>query len=220
MDPDDVSRGALQQSTLPFHLGGLGLASAVRSRDGAYWASWADAVSTIHKKDPDLAATILAGLHSEGEGCFAVANQCAERLVALGVELPTWDAVVAGATPRPSRLAAARLQHSREGVQHRGSVAISGDERESFDAVSERSSGRGPIAIGMDSEIFRTLLLRRLRLPLPLNHAFADVAVSLTALAITSLRVLSQVLWSGEVSRWRLLWHASLERVEQGSRPT
>ena len=33
----DVSAGALQQSTLPFHLGGLGLASAVRTRDGAYW---------------------------------------------------------------------------------------------------------------------------------------------------------------------------------------
>ena len=27
VDPDDVSRGVLQQSTLPFHLGGLGLAS-------------------------------------------------------------------------------------------------------------------------------------------------------------------------------------------------
>ena len=27
VDPDDVSSGALQQSTLPFHLGGLGLAS-------------------------------------------------------------------------------------------------------------------------------------------------------------------------------------------------
>ena len=96
VDPDDVSRGALQQSTLPFHLGGLGLGEAP---DGAHWASRADSVSTMHKKDPGLAATILAGLNAEAEGCFAVANQCADRLVALGVQLPTWDAIVAGATP-------------------------------------------------------------------------------------------------------------------------
>ena len=63
VDPDDVSRGALQQSTLPFHLGGLGLASAVRTRDGAHWASWADSVSTMFKKDPGLAATVLTGLN-------------------------------------------------------------------------------------------------------------------------------------------------------------
>ena len=141
VDPDDVSRGALQQSTLPFHLGGLGLASAVRTRDGAHWASWADSVSTMFKKDPGLAATVLTGLNAEADGCFAVVKQCADRLVALGAELPTWDALVAGATPdhvhashtcrrtvRPSRLAAACLQHGREGVPDRGIVAILGHE--------------------------------------------------------------------------------------------
>ena len=140
MDPDDVSRGALQQSTLPFHLGGLGLASAVRTRDGAHWASWADSVSTMFKKDPSLAATVLTGLSAEADGCFAVVKQCADRLVALGAELPTWDALVAGATPDhvhatpveepcvPSRLAAACLQHGREGVPDRGIVAILGHE--------------------------------------------------------------------------------------------
>ena len=64
VDPDDVSRGALQQSTLPFHLGGLGLASAVRTRDGAHWANWADSVSTMLKTDPGLAATVLTGCGS------------------------------------------------------------------------------------------------------------------------------------------------------------
>ena len=51
VDPDDVSRGALQQSTLPFHLGAL--ASAVRTRDDAHWA------------------TVLTGLNAEADVCFA-----------------------------------------------------------------------------------------------------------------------------------------------------
>ena len=45
------------------------------------------------------------------------------------------------------------------------------------------------------------------------------MAVSQTALAIIGPRVLSQVLWSGEVSRWRLLWHASVERLDLSQAP-
>ena len=133
VDPDDVSRGALQQSTLPFHLGGLGLASAVRTRDGAHWRVGQIPCQPCSRRTQ--AATVLTGSNAEADGCFAVVNQCADKLVALGVELPTWDALVAGATPdrpchtcrrtvRPSRLAAARLQHSREGVPDRGIVAL------------------------------------------------------------------------------------------------
>ena len=49
-------------------------------------------------KNPDLGATIVDGLNSRADGCFAVANQSVDRLVNLGVELPTWDAIVEGAT--------------------------------------------------------------------------------------------------------------------------
>ena len=79
VDPADVNRGALQQSTLPFHFRRLGL--AVRT-------SWAESVSSMHKKDPGFAATVLTGLNVEVEGCVAVVNQCADRLVALDVEFP------------------------------------------------------------------------------------------------------------------------------------
>ena len=47
-----------------------------------------------------------------------------------------------------------------------------------------------------------------------INERVCRCGVSQTALAIIGLCVLSQVLW------WRLLWHASVERAEQGSRPT
>ena len=99
--------------------------------------------------------------------------------------------------------ASIEFQHSREGVQHRGSVAISGRERESFGAVSEWSSGRGPIPLL--SRVTRLEWIQKSSVHCssvasgchcPSTHAFADVAVSQTALAIIGLRVLSQVLWS------------------------
>ena len=74
-------------------------------------------------------------------------------------------------------------------------------------------------ATRMDSEIFRTLLLRRLRLPLPLNARVCRCGRLPNCLG-HHRSACAQVLWSGEVSRWRLLWHASVERAEQGSRPT
>ena len=154
------------------------MASAVKSRDGAYWASWADAVSTIHKKDPGLATTILAGLHSEGEGCFAVANQCAERLVALGVELPTWDAVVAGATPdhiQSKNPASIEVSNTVEKVFNTKAVWPFLDANERALALSQSGPLAGvpfhcfptSYATRVDSKLFHTLLLRRLRLPLP-----------------------------------------------------
>ena len=163
---DDVSTGALQQSTLPFHLGGLGLASAVRTREGAHWASWADSVATVSSKNPDLGATIVDGLNSRADGCFAVANQGADRLVDLGVELPTWVGIVEGATP----------DHIHATPTDEPSVAGVGSSM-----CPTKSRRRSTLAIlagvpfhcfptsyatRIDSELFRTLLLRRLRLPL------------------------------------------------------
>ena len=80
VDLGDVSTGALQQSTLPFHLGGLGLGSAVRTREGAHWASSADSVATVSSKNPDLGATIVDGLNSRADGCSAVAKQAADGM--------------------------------------------------------------------------------------------------------------------------------------------
>ena len=70
--------------------------------------------------------TIVDGLNSQVDGCFADANQAADRLVDLGVELPAWDAVVEGATPdhihatptdEPS-VARGWQQYVSEGIPH------------------------------------------------------------------------------------------------------
>ena len=125
---------------------------------------------------------------AEADGCFAVVKQCADRLVALGAELPTWDALVAGATP--DHVHATPVEEPcvhRSWQQHVSNTVEKVFQTEalwpSLD-MNERAlalSQSGPLAgvpfhclptshaTRLDSEIFRTLLLRRLRLPLPLN---------------------------------------------------
>ena len=41
-------------AVVDFHLGGLGLRSAVRSQSAAYWASWADSFPRIREKHPRI----------------------------------------------------------------------------------------------------------------------------------------------------------------------
>ena len=43
-------------ATLPFSLGGLGLGSAVRTREAAHWVSWADSFEMICNRHPTVAA--------------------------------------------------------------------------------------------------------------------------------------------------------------------
>ena len=81
-------------ATLPTRLGGLGLRSATFNSTGAYWGSWADGLSVLAKKFPDLAA--LAVHHLEGDAepkpdCLQQLSDCARRLRTTQTEeLPTW----------------------------------------------------------------------------------------------------------------------------------
>ena len=122
----------------------------------------------LFKKDPGLAATVLTRLNAEADGCFAVVKQCADRLVALGAELPTWDALVAGAT-----LDHVHATPVEEPCVHRGwQQHVSNTVEEVFQTEALWPSLDclpTSHATRLDSEIFRALLLRRLRLPLPLN---------------------------------------------------
>ena len=52
----------LDLAQLPFHWGGLGLWSAVRSSCAAHWASWADSLPMIQKRLPAVAQLIIAQL--------------------------------------------------------------------------------------------------------------------------------------------------------------
>ena len=137
------------------------------------------------------ARTLILGQPSSTDSidvCFAVANQIADRLVDFGVELPTCDAVVEGATPdhihttptdEPS-VARGWQQYVSDKVEkafHTEALWPSLDANERALVLSQSGPLAGvpfhcfptSFATRTDSELFRTLLLRRLRLPLPLT---------------------------------------------------
>ena len=117
----------------------------------------------------------MYGLSSRVDGCFADANQA----------LPTWDAVVEGATPDHIHATPTDEPSVTRGCQHVSVKVEKAFHTEAFCPsldVNERvlvSSQSGPLAgvpfhwvptsfaTRIDSELFRTLLLRRFRLPLP-----------------------------------------------------
>ena len=175
-------------ASLSFDLGGCGLQSAWRTRVPAHWASWADSLRMIHQRHPEVANTMIRNL-SEGDGRhFHAAAACCDELRAVGHIPPGWRAL---STAQPQDIAdrlPGVLGIPAEGWQHDASSCI-----EKFFCDSSvlpgmsagerallRSQG-GPLAAlpytvvptcplrRFDPDIFRVLLLRRLRLPLPLS---------------------------------------------------
>ena len=90
-DPDDLARSI---ATLPGGLGGLGLRSAERTAESAYWASWVDTLAVLHDKAPDLAAQAVRDLTREDgpqTDCMREAELGrAQLLGAGGQDIPTW----------------------------------------------------------------------------------------------------------------------------------
>ena len=180
---------AKQCATLPLVPGGLGLRSAVRTRLLAHWASWADCLPMIKARHPEVAASMVEGLQRvDTTECLRAVARAAEELSRLpGFVLPSWEAL-ANVARSPVR---EPDQHEpgcqRAGWQHEGSARLEEAFRESLFVTmtdSERALVRsqgGPGAgaaysacptcsiTRIDPHLFRTLLLRRLRLPLPLS---------------------------------------------------
>ena len=74
-----------QSSCLPLALGRLGLRSAIRSQNAAYWASWADSLPQIRERHPDIADQIPRGQQPSGRsGLQRTASGCAVRCFARG----------------------------------------------------------------------------------------------------------------------------------------
>ena len=73
-------------------LGGLGLRSATRTREPAFWASWADALHMIHQRHPTIAVEVMDGLvHVGGSPSLTEARNAANNLrgCARGCEPPS-----------------------------------------------------------------------------------------------------------------------------------
>ena len=70
--------------SLPLSMGGLGLRSATRTSQPAFWASWADCPAMIRARHPDVAALILLRMQGPAPPTLAAAASTARCL--SGVE--------------------------------------------------------------------------------------------------------------------------------------
>ena len=73
---------------LSFRLGGLGLASAVRGRASAQWASWADCLRMVRKRHPSVADTMVLGLERDPAPSLRAFKACLQTLIDAGFEAP------------------------------------------------------------------------------------------------------------------------------------
>ena len=97
--------GARSVASLPGRLGGLGLRSATRMAPGAYWSSWANALSVLGARVPDLADKIQRELAQDGGAtatCLREAQMSLAELLRAGAQdMPTWAQAREGAKPPP-----------------------------------------------------------------------------------------------------------------------
>ena len=57
--------GEDQFDALPLSLGGVGLRSAVRTSNSAFWASWAASLPMVRERQPEVADMIVAALDTD-----------------------------------------------------------------------------------------------------------------------------------------------------------
>ncbi|CAK0856979.1 unnamed protein product [Prorocentrum cordatum] len=186
LDPAPAEAERLSRvSSLPLGLGGLGLRSAARTAECAYWASWVDALPMLRQRNPTAATELTATL--AGTGATASCLQEAERARAAAARdgfatCPTWQEVWGGARPEQTEPEPGEWKH---GWQYHASAArdrryreevvlpsLTDDQQWMLDSQGGRCSGRHLALIPSTPEStftperFRALLQRRPRLPL------------------------------------------------------
>ena len=185
----ELESRAARVSQLPLRLGGCGLRSALRTAPAAYWASWADALPMIRTRNPGLANGMLAQLEGAAEAtpCVKAALEAKRLVEAAGYrQCPDWRAVWNG--KRPEQTTEAEPGEWKHGWQYFAAThfekqfrdgAVMTRRASSSNALLRSQSGRGsgahlttlPVdeARTLKPHHLRLILLRRLRLQLPLD---------------------------------------------------
>ena len=176
---------------LPLILGGLGLRSAERVRVPAYWASWADCLQMIRERHPSVAMECVHQLEGQPTApALVAAVECARAVTgAAGFTPPSWRALARRARPPLRDVLDFEPGGQKRGWQHEAAsrVDLRFRDEDLFHRVPApvraliRSQG-GPMAgmalstsptshlTRLQPHLFRTILLRRLRQPLPLSE--------------------------------------------------
>ena len=118
-------------SSLPMRMGGLGLRSARRSAPAAYWASWADCLSMLQKRLPEVTTHIMDQLAvgAGGQGCLGELCSASRRLDQSGfVARPDWTQLQEGL--RPPQPVSSELGEWQHGWQYHASSPLEHHFRE------------------------------------------------------------------------------------------
>ena len=190
-------------ATAPLILGGLGLRSAVRTSESAYWASWADCIPMMRERHPEVAIEFVTRLEA------GVETQCLGRC-RDSCPQPGWHPRVRttfmdrtgtrGSSssqepdvyePRAERLGWQHKASSRVELQFRELQLMPGiSEGDRTLMRSQNGSGAG-VAFSTTPctpltrlwpQLLRVLLWRSLRLPLPFSRRFCRCGRLLDAL--------------------------------------
>ena len=87
--------------SLPLSMGGLGLRSAVRTSNSAFWASWADSQPMV-REHPEVADLVVDVLDSDPGSPILSAVVEAVRVVQVGGFVPpSWAILSHGVRPPP-----------------------------------------------------------------------------------------------------------------------
>ena len=62
-----VGPKVVSSASLPVTLGGVGLGSALRIREAAFWASWADCLEMVTERHPSIATAMIEGITQKSQ---------------------------------------------------------------------------------------------------------------------------------------------------------
>ena len=187
---DGLPDRARRIAQLPLSLGGLGLVSAAQTSVSAYWASWADCLPVLGQHLPPAAQAFLRDLEAPAPHvpCLRAAATTRAELSLADWTPPSWRELCDG-VPAPTLQEDGPSTFVR-GWQGAAASAVARRQCEqllsTLDPSSEAllRSQQGPFAsrflttvptcpaLSYPSHLFRVLLLRRLRLPLPLSQRY------------------------------------------------
>ena len=119
--PPEQPEEVVQAATMPLVLGGVGLRSASRVSEPACWASWADSLSVIRSRHPEVAHQLVEELDGFPTTPFLRAAADAKRNLtgSMGFEPPSWEAVAAGGASTTARTRGLRAGNCASGVAAR-----------------------------------------------------------------------------------------------------
>ena len=181
--------------------GGLGLRSTAAHSCAAYFASWADALRAVEARDPQLWATAALQLQRPActSRCLTALRDAVHSLEAAGFQASPWNQLARTSPPQedseddePADFTRGWQRSASRAVDRVSAVYLAQRLDASSQALLESQSG--PFAakvftalptspeLRLEPASFRVLLLRRLRLQLPLVPATCPCRRRLDAL--------------------------------------